>query len=184
MRISTKELVRSAIFAAFLCVFSILSVPFGAVPVSLGLFAVFLTGIILGKKLGFISVLIYILLGASGLPVFSGFRGGFSALLGPTGGYIMAYLIIAPVMGKAAYGCEKNVKSFLRLMVAGGLSLLILYIFGTWWYALVTKASLGAAVKICIVPFVLFDVVKLIFSVVVGINLKNRLTCLSYISID
>ena len=175
MRISTKEIVRSAIFAAFLCVFSILSVPVGAVPVSLGLFAVFLTAILLGQKPGFISVLIYILLGCVGLPVFSGFHGGIYALLGPTGGYIMAYLIIAPVMGKAVYGCEKNIKSFLRLMVAGVLSLLILYIFGTWWYVLVTKASLGAAVKICIVPFVFFDVVKLVFSVVIGIDLKNRI---------
>lgn len=172
MRISTKELVRSAIFAAFLCVFSVLSVPFGVVPVSLGLFAVFLTGIILGKRLGFISILIYIFLGCVGLPVFSGFRGGISALLGPTGGYIFSYLIIAPLMGIAADKAEKN---FLWLAAAGVLGLLVLYTFGTLWYAAVLKILVSDAVKICVAPFVLFDVLKLVFSVVVGINLKKRI---------
>ena len=94
-----KTMVICAIFAAILCVFSVLTIPIGPVPISMGILGVMLTAIILGPKKGTIAVIVYILLGAVGLPIFSGFKGGFQVLLGPTGGYIWSYIIVALFIG-------------------------------------------------------------------------------------
>ena len=82
----TKTIAVCAIFAAIMCVFSVITVPIGPVPVTLGFFGVMITSVILGARRGAVSVAVFILMGAVGLPVFSGFKGGFEVLLGPTGG--------------------------------------------------------------------------------------------------
>ena len=84
----TKTIVICAIFAALMCVFSVITVPTGIIPVTLGTLGIMLTAVILGSKKGAVSVAVFILLGIVGLPVFSGFKGGIQVIFGPTGGYI------------------------------------------------------------------------------------------------
>ena len=100
-RSKTFMMALCGLFAAVTAICSWISIPLGftPVPVNLGTLAVFLTGGLLGKKYGPISLIVYTLAGAVGLPVFSGFRGGLSVLAGPTGGYIIGYIVAALIIG-------------------------------------------------------------------------------------
>lgn len=97
----TTMLLLCGIFAAVTAICSFITIPLGftPVPVNLGTLAVFLTGGLLGKKYGTVSMVVYVLLGAAGVPVFSGFRGGIGVLAGPTGGYIIGYIAAVFIIG-------------------------------------------------------------------------------------
>lgn len=169
----TKSMVICAVFSAILCIFCVLTVPIGAVPVSLATFAVMLTAIILGPKKSSISVIIYILLGSVGLPVFSGFRGGFQVLIGPTGGYIWSYIFMALLIGGVTEKCVNNKPIALVGCIFGTV---ICYIFGTVQFALVQNTSFISALSVCVLPFIPFDIIKAVLAVFIGATVKSRLT--------
>ena len=102
-KIRTKQMVLIALMTAVTCVLGPLSIPlpFSPVPISLTNFAIFLAIFVLGMKSGTISFIIYLLLGAIGVPVFSSFRGGLQVLAGPTGGYLIGFIFLALIMGFA-----------------------------------------------------------------------------------
>lgn len=168
----TKSMVICAVFSAILCIFCVLTVPIGAVPVSLATFAVMLTAIILGPKKSSISVIIYILLGSVGLPVFSGFRGGFQVLVGPTGGYIWSYIFMALLIGGVT---EKCVNSKPIALVGCIFGTVICYIFGTVQFVLVQNTSFISALSVCVLPFIPFDIIKAVLAVFIGAAVKSRL---------
>ena len=157
-RFSVKDMVITAMFAALTAVCSILSIPVGEVPVTLQTFAVCLSAAMLGWKRGTLSVLIYILLGAAGVPIFAGMKGGFGVLAGPTGGYIVGFLLTALMIGLAA---ERFGRKALPLALAMSCGVLICYAVGTIWFMIVTKMSLGESLMLCVVPFLLPDAVKI-----------------------
>ena len=101
MKLNLKEINLIAVFTAVTAILAQISIPIpiSPVPVTLSIFGVLLSSLILGRKCGTISQIVYILLGAAGVPVFAGLRGGLSVLLSPTGGYIVSYPIIALVIG-------------------------------------------------------------------------------------
>ena len=99
MKLSTKELVICSLFSSLTSILTQISIPLPSVPITMQIFAVALCGLVLGKKLGFISQVIYVLLGAIGLPVFTYFRGGVGMILGPTGGFTISFPIVAFVVG-------------------------------------------------------------------------------------
>lgn len=151
-----------AIFAGVMAVCSWISIPY-IVPFTLQTFGVFLAVGVLGGKRGTLSVLIYILLGAIGLPVFAGFSGGIGSILGTTGGYIIGFLFSALVMWgmEAAFGKKLWVRAL--SMVSG---LLVCYAFGTAWfmfmYARTSGAvGLGTVLGWCVIPFIIPDLVKI-----------------------
>ncbi len=162
MKFSVRDMALSALFAALIAVCSWISVP-SAVPFTLQTFGVFMAAGLLGGKRGTVSVLIYILLGATGIPVFSGFKGGAGVLAGSTGGYIVGFLFTAIIMwlfeAKA-----RNRKYTLPISMAVGL--LACYAFGTAWFMLVyarTSGSVGlvTALTWCVFPFILPDAAKI-----------------------
>lgn len=170
----TKNLIVSSLFAALTAVCAIISIPTGSVPFSLSILGVFLTGIILGKKQAFFAQLIYILLGIIGVPVFSGLRGGFDIIAGPTGGYIIAYPFMSFVI---AYIIEKTGKKVFVSYILGMLaSLLICYSLGTLWLAHVLKMSLTQALFAGVVPFILFDLLKIAISAFIGLLIRKILS--------
>lgn len=168
----TKAMVICAVFSAVLCIFCLITVPVGTVPVSLATFAVMLNAIILGRKKGCTSVIVYILLGSVGMPVFSGFKGGLQVLFGPTGGYIWAYILMTLIIGTAAQRPGLKRTSLFLICIAGSISC---YALGTVQFSLITATPFGASLAVCVLPFVPFDIIKAAAAVFVGTAVRSRL---------
>ena len=157
----TRDMTLTAVMAALICIAGPLVVPVGPVPLSLATFAVYLAGAVLGKKRGAIAVGLYLLIGIIGVPVFSGFSGGFQKLAGVTGGYLAGYLPCAFLSGLGAERAEKSGRKWLlpALAAAGTAAL---YALGTAWFMIQTGNTVGAALGLCVVPFLPGDAVKII----------------------
>lgn len=174
MKFSVRDMALSALFAALIAVCSWISVP-SAVPFTLQTFGVFMAAGLLGGKRGTVSVLIYILLGAAGIPVFSGFKGGAGVLAGSTGGYIVGFLFTALIMWLFE-AKTRNRKYTLPISMAVGL--LACYAFGTAWFMLVyarTSGSVGlvTALTWCVFPFILPDAAKITLACFLIRRIKN-----------
>lgn len=152
-----KKMVYCALMAAVLCVISPLSIPVGAVPISLATLGVMLAGALLGAQLGTLSVLIYLVLGWVGLPVFAGYSSGFACLFGPTGGYMIGYLFLAFLTG---FLYKKKTLPYLVGSILVGE--LVLYLLGTVWFMFVAQTSLVSALTICVLPFIPGDIAKIV----------------------
>jgi len=127
---------------------------------------------VLGWKLGGTAVLVYVLLGTVGMPVFSGFAGGVGILLGPTGGYILGYLPLALLTGWAAERFPER----RWLQLAGVmLGIAVLYTLGTLWYCVQAEVEVEAALSLCVLPFLPGDLIKLAAAVAAGPVLRRRL---------
>ncbi|NLK27858.1 MAG: biotin transporter BioY [Clostridiales bacterium] len=168
-----KNLVITGMFTAIICVLSQISIPTQPIPFTLGLFAIFLTGALLPPRAAFLSVLAYLLLGAFGLPVFAGFKGGIHALTGMTGGYLMAY----PIMALVTSSLFKYSKKWKLLFLAAGmvLSLILCYVIGTLWFTFVTDNSFYTALTLCVFPFIIFDLMKIGFAIFTSTIIKKAI---------
>ncbi len=162
VRNKTRDIVYTAFFAVLIAVGSWISIPM-TVPFTLQTFAVFVTLGILGGRRGTMAVLLYILLGAVGIPVFSGFTGGVGILLGNTGGYIAGFLLT----GFIFWGMQRMFGRSLGVQVISMLlGLISCYFFGTIWFLLVYMRN-GSTVSVvtvlgwCVIPFIVPDLVKL-----------------------
>jgi biotin transport system substrate-specific component len=174
-KIKTFNLVLVGVLAAVLAVIGPFAIPIGPVPITLATFGIILSGYVLGHKFGTLAVGIYILLGAVGLPIFSGATGGIGKILGPTGGYIIAWLFLAFATGFAV----KKFPGKIYLHVAGALiGELVLYLIGTAWFIFVTKYTLDRALAVCVIPFIPGDSIKLALAVIVGAILRKKLSFL------
>lgn len=164
-----RNMTRCAVLAALMAVCAWISVPLGDQAVSLQTFAVFLTLGLLGGKAGTATMLVYLLLGAAGVPVFTGFRGGIAALLGPTGGYLWGFLAGAVLY----WVLEKRLPHWIAMV----LSLLLCYACGTAWYFFLYAggASIWAILGTCVVPYLLPDGIKLFLALTLTKQLKPLL---------
>ncbi|MGN0335781.1 MAG: biotin transporter BioY [Lachnospiraceae bacterium] len=164
----TVDMIYSAMFVVLIAICSWISVP-AAVPFTLQTFGVFMAVGLLGGKRGSMAVLVYILLGAVGLPVFAGFTGGIGIIFGSTGGYIIGFLLAALVM----WGVERIMpKKTWILGLSMVLGLLVCYAFGTIWFMIVYAGNTGeigvwTALSWCVFPFVIPDLVKIALALVV-----------------
>ncbi|MBD5129956.1 MAG: biotin transporter BioY [Ruminococcaceae bacterium] len=171
-----RSMVFMAIFAALICVAAPFQIPLpGLVPISLGTFAIYLTGAMLGGKRGTVSVCVYILLGAVGLPVFTGFMGGFAKLLGPTGGYIIGYIPLVLLTGIFS---DMPSKKHWTMPVGMVLGTVALYAFGTAWFMIMNGSPLETALMNCVVPFLIGDTIKIVLSTMIALPLKSRLNAI------
>ena len=154
----SAKIALCGIFAALTCVCAMISIPFGPVPINMAHIAIFLSAWFLTPGLSFVSQLIYILLGIVGLPVFSGFSAGLGHVLGPTGGFIIAYPVVACL---ASYIFKmKKIKGAARIVLGLLIGWLVEYIVGTVYYSVVTSTSPMVALTVCVIPFVVGDVCK------------------------
>ena len=173
-RLSVRDLCYIAIGAALIAVCAWLSIPF-TVPFTLQSFAVCLLPALLGWKRGTLSVLIYMLLGAAGLPVFAGFKAGLGVLLGVTGGYIVGFLLTALCIGLVA---ERFPDPMLPLIAAMAVGMLLCYACGTAWFVVVYTKNSGpigvlGALNLCVFPFLLPDAAKLLLAAVLAKRLRK-----------
>lgn len=166
-------MVLTAMFTAIICVMAQITIPTQPIPFSLSLFSIFLTGALLKPKSAFLSTLTYILLGAFGIPVFAGFRSGFQALLGMTGGYIMAYPLMALVVSIVI---KKTRRYQVFWLVTGMLlSLILCYLLGTIWFTFISGSGFTYALSVCVIPFIPFDIVKIVLATITSIVIKKTL---------
>ena len=170
---TTKRMTRIALCAALLAPCAWLSVPTQP-PFTMQTFGVFLTFLLLGAKDGTIAIGLYILLGALGVPVFSGFNGGMGALMGPTGGYIVGFLLICLIFGLL---CGKGAGLWLKAL-ALLLGLAVCYAFGTLWFVKVYGDMKGpistlSALSMCVFPFIVPYLAKLALALWAGKRLEK-----------
>lgn len=167
-KIAISDIIYIALFSALIAICSWISIPL-AIPITMQTFAVFVTAGLLGARRGTMSVLLYILLGAVGLPVFSGFTGGFGILLGNTGGYIIGFIFTSLIIGLIADRMEKKVPVMIIAMILG---LLVCYAFGTAWFMFFYAKTSGAVglmttLSWCVIPFIIPDAVKIALAILI-----------------
>jgi biotin transport system substrate-specific component len=164
--------IGASLFVA-LCARITVPLPFTPVPLTLQNFAVLLVGLALGSRRGGIALLVYLMEGALGLPVFSAGVGGVAWLLGPTGGYLMAYPLAAFVSGWIA---ERGAKSFLRGVLAASVGEAVLFAGGLAWLAVWTRGSWQQAAYFGLYPFVFAEVAKVMAAAGLALRLPTRAT--------
>nr|WP_319489557.1 biotin transporter BioY [uncultured Caproiciproducens sp.] len=171
----TKQLTMTAMFTTLTILFAqmILPLSFTPVPLSLSLLPVYLSGAILPKKYAVYSQLVYLLIGAAGLPVFAGFKGGPGVLFGPTGGFLIAYPIMAFL---TAWMLEllkkKTVVSCIPAMLA---ALAACYLCGSLFYVFVGHVGWMKSLSVTVLPFALFDIVKVAASALLAPAINKAL---------
>ena len=170
------DLAYVAVCAALMAVCSWISIP-ATVPFTLQTFAVFCSLGLLGGRRGTAAILVYLLLGALGVPVFAGFSGGIGILFGTTGGYLLGFILMGLVywLGERLSMDSRNIR-----IISMILGLLLCYAFGTAWfmfvYARQTGAiALGTALAWCVVPFILPDLVKMALALLLSGRLRKAL---------
>ena len=176
-RFRTLDMAYMALFAVLMAVCSWISLPLGPVPFTLQTFAVFLAVGVLGGRRGTITILVYILMGAVGLPVFSNFSGGIGQLMGATGGYILGFLGSALVIWAIEALLGKKTWVLAVSMVLG---LVVCYAFGTFWFMQVYARTSGpvgvmAALGWCVFPYILPDLGKIALALLLGNRLSRVL---------
>ena len=162
VRGKTYDMVYIGVFTVLIAVCSWISIP-AAVPFTLQTFGVFMAVEVLGGKRGTMAVLVYILMGAVGLPVFAGFQGGIGVIFNTTGGYIVGFLCSALIMWAAESLFGKKPLVRLLSMAAG---LIACYVLGTIWFMVVYGRTTGAVGLMtvlgwCVIPFIIPDLVKI-----------------------
>ena len=167
-----NKFVLSALFTALISICSQIVIPLSVIPVNLALFAVYISGAVLGEYYGALSVITYILIGMAGLPVFAGFKGGIGIILGPTGGYIIGYIFTVFVSGLIIHADRDKIILYPLGMGAG---LIICYLFGTLWYSIAYGVSFISAVAVCVVPFLIGDILKIILASFLSFKLNGIL---------
>jgi len=174
----TVQMAEIALMSAVICIVAPFTIPVPAspVPLSVATFVIYLAAILLGAKQSAVCVLIYLLLGMVGLPVFSGFSGGIGVLLGPTGGYLAGYLPCALIVGWMTNAKQGN-GSFLRNIGAMMLGTGACYFFGTIWFLAVMDGSYSVmqALLLCVVPYLIFDLIKILAAAAVVVPIKKML---------
>ncbi len=170
----TKALTISALFATILSISSIVSIPIPItqVPITLQVFIVFLIAMILGPTYGFLSCAIYLLIGASGLPVFAGATSGMSILLGPTGGYLFGFPLAAFLGGLSCRNkaCSRR-SDAARLIVSAIISISVIYLLGVLWLSTYLH-SLYSAVIFGAIPFIPVDAIKAAIAIPVALQIR------------
>ena len=169
---SVYPLVMTAVMAAVIAAVAPFARPIGPIPITLGTLVMYLAGYVLGGKRAGVAVLVYVLLGAVGVPVFNGFTGGLGVVAGPTGGYIIGFIPLAFLSGLAVERFPQNrLLQFVGMVIATA----VLYALGTAWFCVQAGKSLAAALSVCVFPFIPGDLAKMAVAMVLGPMVRERL---------
>jgi biotin transport system substrate-specific component len=164
-----RMMTLAALFTALTAICAQVSIPIPYIPINLALLAIHLAGAVLGAKYSSASVIAYLLLGAAGLPVFAGFRGGIAVFAGNTGGYLLGYILCALLTGLLCRG-SLSLPELCLGMVPGTL---VCYALGTTWLTMAAKLSYAAALAAGALPFLPGDIVKILLAAFLAQRLIN-----------
>ena len=176
---SIKKRVLESVMTSVMCILGPITmvVPMSPVPISLFSFVVYITLYVLGRKSTTISCCLYLLIGATGIPVFSNFTGGAGIVFGPTGGYLIGYIFMAQIGGWFLEKFPKNRYMQVLGMISGTVCC---YFFGTAWLVYQSRVSVLQAVFMGVLPFVVFDFIKILLAYYVGNILRKRYKVFSH----
>lgn len=168
-------MVTYAIVTALMCIFGPMSVPIGPIPVSLTNLIIYFAIFIIGTQGTTIAFVVYLLLGIVGLPIFSGYQGGPAKIAGPTGGYLIGFIFMSIICG-VVYNKFKGSKLDIPMTVLGMIiGTLVAYAFGTVWFVYQAKCELGYAISVCVIPFIPFDLGKIVIANLLGRAVRKPL---------
>lgn len=172
--LTVKQLTLVSLMTAITCIMGpfALYIPISPVPISFGTLAIYFVVTVLGLRLGTLSVVVYILLGLTGIPIFTGYIGGPDRLFGPTGGYIIGYIFLAMIYG---YCIDKWKGGLFPSIIGAILGTAVLYLFGSLWLAFQAGYTLPQAFLAGAIPYIPVDVIKLILAVSIGRQVRKRL---------
>lgn len=168
----TKKMVVTAFFAAIIAILAQITVPLPLVPITGQTLAIGLAATILGSRYGTLSVLVYLAIGAAGVPVFAQFSGGPSILFGPTGGYLVGFIPTAFLIG---FYLEKTSFRLVHALVANLIGMLITLVFGTAWLKIAAGLTWTAAFTGGFAPFIIVGIIKAALAGWLGIVIRKRL---------
>ncbi len=176
-KIKAVDVASVAMMTALIVVCSWICIPIGNIPVTLQTFAVCAAVGILGRKKGTIAVVVYIILGIVGLPVFSFFKGGIGALFGVTGGYVVGFIFLAIIAGFITEKFRKNIPGMIFGFFAG---LVFCYLFGSLWFLFVymkDTETIGflSVLTISVFPYIIPDIIKITLAAVVSEAVRKRI---------
>ena len=173
MEHKTQRLTLTALMTALICIAAPISIPipFSPVPASMTTFVIFLAVYILGTRQGTVSCIVYIIIGAIGLPVFSNFTGGVSKLFGPTGGYLFGYIFMALISG---WFMKKGSYNKIFCLTGMSLGMAVCYLIGTLWLKYQMNADIKTAFISGVAPFIIGDMFKMILVVMIAPKIKKR----------
>jgi len=177
MKMKTVQLVMCSIFAALSAVLSQISINIGPVPVNFTHVSIFLAAGLLGAKYGTLSQIVFVIAGAIGIPVFSGFAGGIGVIANATGGFIIGYILCAFVTGLVIDHFGTSLKVQLPAMYLGWL---VTYALGIPWFMIVTGTDFVTSLTWCMLPFLPTDAVKTVLSAILINRLKPALAKTSW----
>ncbi len=169
---STKGLVYAALFGALTAAGAFIVIPLPPVPITAQTFFLNVAAVLLGARLGALSQFIYVLLGVIGIPVFAGGKAGLGVIFGPTGGYLLGFVLAAFVIGIINH-MKKNAGVFWNIfsMLIG---MLIIYLAGSLQLSLVATLSFYKALAVGALPFIPGDIIKIVLAAIVSARLKDR----------
>lgn len=171
---STRGMIYAAMFGAITAVGAFIIIPLPPVPITLQTLFTALSGALLGGALGALSQVVYVLLGIIGLPVFAGGKAGLGVLFGPTGGYLIGFIVGSFVIGKIIEtGKEAGIFRIALAMVVG---FLVLYALGVLQLSIVAKLSFAKALSAGMIPFLIGDAVKIVVATFVTLKLRDRIS--------
>jgi biotin transport system substrate-specific component len=170
---SIKGIVYASLFGALTAAGAFIVIPVPPVPITAQTFFLNTAAVLLGGSLGALSQFIYVMLGVVGIPVFSGGKAGIGVIFGPTGGYLLGFIIAAFIIGKIA-GAKRGAGIFWHIfaMLVG---MLIIYSLGIVQLALVAKMSFKKALAIGVLPFIPGDIIKILLAAIISSRLKGRI---------
>ncbi|MCL2112114.1 MAG: biotin transporter BioY [Clostridiales bacterium] len=176
--LTTRDLCHIGIFAAIIAILAQISIPMPlGVPITLQTFAILFAAIVLGAKKGTIATLVYVAVGAVGLPVFANFMGGMGVILGMTGGFLLSFPIMALLAG---LGNEKSDNSdkksaILWLIVGLVVGVAINFLCGMLWFSMVTGSSISVSFVAAVLPFIPTSIVQIGIAAAFGRHVRKTL---------
>jgi biotin transport system substrate-specific component len=172
-KMSIKGMVYAVLFGSLTAAGAFIVIPLPPVPITAQTFFLNVCAVLMGGYLGALSQFIYLMLGIMGLPVFAGGKAGIGVIFGPTGGYLLGFIIAAFVAGKIAKA-KKNAGIFwyILAMLSG---MLIIYFVGSLWLAQTAKINLSKALVIGVLPFIPGDIIKILLAAIIAVRLKERI---------
>ncbi|MBD1381421.1 biotin transporter BioY [Bacillus sp. IB182487] len=165
-------MILCAMFAAVTAILAQLEIPLPIVPISGQTLAVGITATILGSRYGALAMVCYMALGAIGLPVFAEAKGGLAILIGPTGGYIIGFILAAYFTGLIL---EKTMHTFAMALVANVVGMIVTLICGTIQLKIVLSLSWPEAMAAGVYPFIVVGLIKAFLASWIGIEVRKRL---------